>query len=135
MQVFNYIYNCINGFHCNISHPLTAPDSSHTFHHYFSSARCGTDDERVACSPLGFSDLSLLHKTALDFCFPLVSSLSEDYASMCNLGERRAYGHDALVAGPSHEYEVSPDDRQSAEQRAVLPFYQNVEREYWDLNI
>ncbi|XP_034408540.1 latent-transforming growth factor beta-binding protein 1 isoform X3 [Cyclopterus lumpus] len=52
---------------------------------------------------------------------------TEDYASMCNLGGRRAYGHDALVAGPTHEYEVSPDGPPSAEQRAVLPFYENVE--------
>ncbi|XP_078144725.1 latent-transforming growth factor beta-binding protein 1 isoform X2 [Centroberyx gerrardi] len=36
---------------------------------------------------------------------------TEDYASMCNLpmGGGRPYGRDALVAGPVHEYEVSPD--------------------------
>ncbi|XP_039639452.1 latent-transforming growth factor beta-binding protein 1 [Perca fluviatilis] len=46
---------------------------------------------------------------------------TEDYASMCNLGGRRAYGHDALVAGPVHEYEVSPD--YSPLPDPVLPFY------------
>ncbi|XP_076020330.1 latent-transforming growth factor beta-binding protein 1 isoform X2 [Genypterus blacodes] len=54
-----------------------------------------------------------------------------DYASMCNLpvggGGRRPYGRDALVAGPIHEYEVSPD--YSPEQRAVLPFYEEEEEE------
>ncbi|XP_054455660.1 latent-transforming growth factor beta-binding protein 1 isoform X2 [Anoplopoma fimbria] len=52
---------------------------------------------------------------------------TEDYASMCNLGGRQAYGHDALVAGPIHEYEVSPDYSPSQEQQAVLPFYKNEE--------
>ncbi|XP_022620843.1 latent-transforming growth factor beta-binding protein 1 isoform X1 [Seriola dumerili] len=51
---------------------------------------------------------------------------TEDYAAMCNLplgGGRRPYGHDALSAGPVHEYEVSPDYSPSPEQQAVLPFY------------
>ncbi|KAM8860153.1 latent-transforming growth factor beta-binding protein 1 isoform 2-T2 [Spinachia spinachia] len=52
---------------------------------------------------------------------------TEDYASMCNLGGRQVYGHDALVAGPIHEYEVSPDYSQSSEQHAVLPFYEDEE--------
>ncbi|CAK6973672.1 latent-transforming growth factor beta-binding protein 1 [Scomber scombrus] len=56
----------------------------------------------------------------------------EDYASMCNLpmgaGGRRAYGQDALVAGPIHEYEVSPDYSPSPEQQGILPFYENEER-------
>ncbi|KAF7704852.1 hypothetical protein HF521_021924 [Silurus meridionalis] len=38
---------------------------------------------------------------------------SEDYAIMCNIrgsgSVRRPYGQDALVAGPVHEYEVSPE--------------------------
>ncbi|XP_044071056.1 latent-transforming growth factor beta-binding protein 1 isoform X9 [Siniperca chuatsi] len=58
---------------------------------------------------------------------------TEDYASMCNLplGDgRRPYGHDALVAGPVHEYEVSPDYSPSPEQQAVLPFYENEEQPY-----
>ncbi|XP_078101209.1 latent-transforming growth factor beta-binding protein 1, partial [Sander vitreus] len=50
---------------------------------------------------------------------------TEDYASMCNLGGRRTYGHDALVAGPVHEYEVSPD--YSPLPDPVLPFYDNEE--------
>uniref|UniRef100_A0A8C3ATM4 Latent-transforming growth factor beta-binding protein 4 n=1 Tax=Cyclopterus lumpus TaxID=8103 RepID=A0A8C3ATM4_CYCLU len=54
---------------------------------------------------------------------------TEDYASMCNLGGRRAYGHDALVAGPTHEYEVSPDGPPSAEQRAVLPAFEGLRAE------
>uniref|UniRef100_A0A8D3CN80 Latent-transforming growth factor beta-binding protein 4 n=1 Tax=Scophthalmus maximus TaxID=52904 RepID=A0A8D3CN80_SCOMX len=44
---------------------------------------------------------------------------TEDYASMCNLplgGGRRPYGHDALTAGPVHEYEVGPDYSPSPEQ-------------------
>ncbi|XP_062285840.1 latent-transforming growth factor beta-binding protein 1 [Scomber scombrus] len=58
----------------------------------------------------------------------------EDYASMCNLpmgaGGRRAYGQDALVAGPIHEYEVSPDYSPSPEQQGILPFYENEEHPY-----
>ncbi|KAL7383283.1 hypothetical protein ABVT39_008186 [Epinephelus coioides] len=46
-----------------------------------------------------------------------------DYASLCNLDGRQSYGHDALVASPVHEYEVSPDYSPSPEQQAVLPFY------------
>ncbi|XP_059215035.1 latent-transforming growth factor beta-binding protein 1 [Centropristis striata] len=52
---------------------------------------------------------------------------TEDFASMCNLGGRRSYGRDALVAGPVDEYEVSPDYSPSPEQQAVLPFYENEE--------
>lgn len=51
---------------------------------------------------------------------------------MCNLplgGGRRPYGHDALTAGPVHEYEVGPDYSPSPEQDAALPFYENQERE------
>ncbi|XP_053189603.1 latent-transforming growth factor beta-binding protein 1 [Scomber japonicus] len=59
---------------------------------------------------------------------------TEDYASMCNLpmgaGGRRAYGQDALVAGPIHEYEVSPDYSPSPEQQGVLPYYENEEHPY-----
>ncbi|XP_029305402.1 latent-transforming growth factor beta-binding protein 1 isoform X2 [Cottoperca gobio] len=55
---------------------------------------------------------------------------TEDYVSMCNLGGRRAYGHDALVAGPVHEYEVDPDYSPSPEQQAVLPFYENEEHPF-----
>lgn len=55
---------------------------------------------------------------------------TEDYASMCNLpvgAGRRPYGRDALVAGPVHEYEVSPDysptpDQLYNEQRSVNAF-------------
>ncbi|XP_033978251.1 latent-transforming growth factor beta-binding protein 1 isoform X1 [Trematomus bernacchii] len=52
---------------------------------------------------------------------------TEDYASMCNLGWRRAYGRDALVAGPVHEYEVDSDYSPSPEQEGALPFYENEE--------
>ncbi|KAK5881892.1 hypothetical protein CesoFtcFv8_020532 [Champsocephalus esox] len=52
---------------------------------------------------------------------------TEDYASMCNLGWRRAYGRDALVAGPAHEYEVDTDYSPSPEQEGALPFYENEE--------
>ncbi|XP_074501775.1 latent-transforming growth factor beta-binding protein 1 isoform X2 [Sebastes fasciatus] len=55
---------------------------------------------------------------------------TEDYASMCNLDGRRAYGHDALVASPVHEYEVSPDYSPSPEQQTVLPFYENEEHPF-----
>lgn len=48
---------------------------------------------------------------------------------MCNVGGRQVYGRDALVAGPVHEYEVSPDYSQSPEQHAVLPFYDNEDGE------
>nr|XP_020455549.1 latent-transforming growth factor beta-binding protein 1 isoform X2 [Monopterus albus] len=52
------------------------------------------------------------------------------YAYMCNLpvgGEQRLYGQDALVAGPVHEYEVSPDYSLSPEQEAALSYYENKE--------
>ncbi|KAM4591721.1 latent-transforming growth factor beta-binding protein 1 isoform 2-T2 [Odontesthes bonariensis] len=58
---------------------------------------------------------------------------TEDYASMCNLplgGGRRPYGHDALVAGPVHEYEVSPDYSPSPEQQLIPPFYEHEEHPY-----
>ncbi|XP_026164540.1 latent-transforming growth factor beta-binding protein 1 isoform X2 [Mastacembelus armatus] len=58
---------------------------------------------------------------------------SDDYAYMCNLpvdGGQRPYGHDALVAGPVHEYEVSPDYSLSPEQQAALPLYENEEHPY-----
>ncbi|KAG7513001.1 latent-transforming growth factor beta-binding protein 1 isoform X2 [Solea senegalensis] len=58
---------------------------------------------------------------------------TEDYASMCNLplgGGRRPYGRDALIAGPDHEYEVSPDYSQSSEQQEALPFYDAQEHQY-----
>ncbi|XP_023151954.2 latent-transforming growth factor beta-binding protein 1 isoform X3 [Amphiprion ocellaris] len=58
---------------------------------------------------------------------------TEDYASMCNLpigGGRRPYGHDALVASPVHEYEVSPDYSPSPEQHPALTFYENEEHPY-----
>ncbi|XP_029926762.1 latent-transforming growth factor beta-binding protein 1 isoform X3 [Myripristis murdjan] len=58
---------------------------------------------------------------------------TEDYASMCNLpmgAGRRPYGRDALVAGPVHEYEVSPDYAPSPDQQAVLPLYEEEERPY-----
>ncbi|XP_019737683.1 latent-transforming growth factor beta-binding protein 1 isoform X1 [Hippocampus comes] len=50
-----------------------------------------------------------------------------DYASMCNLAGRHPYGHDALVAGPVDEYEVSPDYSPSPEEHPALPFYDNEE--------
>ncbi|XP_061547020.1 latent-transforming growth factor beta-binding protein 1 isoform X4 [Phycodurus eques] len=50
-----------------------------------------------------------------------------DYVSMCNLGGRHPYGRDALVAGPVHEYEVSPDYSPSPEEHPALPFYDNEE--------
>ncbi|XP_053730706.1 latent-transforming growth factor beta-binding protein 1 isoform X1 [Synchiropus splendidus] len=54
-----------------------------------------------------------------------------DYALMCNLplgGGRRAYGRDALVAGPVLEYEVSPDYSPSPER--LPPFYDSEEHSY-----
>uniref|UniRef100_A0A3B4YU56 Latent-transforming growth factor beta-binding protein 4 n=1 Tax=Seriola lalandi dorsalis TaxID=1841481 RepID=A0A3B4YU56_SERLL len=50
---------------------------------------------------------------------------TEDYAAMCNLplgGGWRPYGHDALSAGPVHEYEVSPDYSPSPEQQISTLF-------------
>ncbi|XP_068997959.1 latent-transforming growth factor beta-binding protein 1 isoform X2 [Embiotoca jacksoni] len=58
---------------------------------------------------------------------------TDDYASMCNLplgGGRRPYGHDALVAGPVHEYEVSPDYSPSPEEQPIPSFYENEEHPY-----
>lgn len=52
---------------------------------------------------------------------------------MCNIpwgGGRRPYGNDALVAGPVHEYEVSPDYLPSPEQQLGPTFYENEECEY-----
>lgn len=46
---------------------------------------------------------------------------------MCNipLGERRQpYGHDALVAGPVHEYEVSPDYLTSPDEHPLQDFFE-----------
>ncbi|KAM7385050.1 hypothetical protein PAMP_001148 [Pampus punctatissimus] len=66
-------------------------------------------------------------------CALCPSRNTEDYASMCNIpmGSRwRPYGHDALVASPVHEYEVSPDYSPSPEQQAVRPFYENKEHPY-----
>lgn len=50
---------------------------------------------------------------------------------MCNLplsGGRRPYGRDALVAGPVHEYAVTPDYSLSLEAR---PHYDIEECEYF----
>lgn len=54
------------------------------------------------------------------------------YATMCNIrqfGEsRRPYGQDALVAGPVHEYEVSPEyDFRPPNPDSTLPFYDDYE--------
>lgn len=49
---------------------------------------------------------------------------------MCNLAGRHPYGHDALVAGPVDEYEVSPDYSPSPEEHPALPFYDNEECKY-----
>ncbi|XP_057703830.1 latent-transforming growth factor beta-binding protein 1 isoform X9 [Corythoichthys intestinalis] len=50
-----------------------------------------------------------------------------DYASMCNLGRRHPYGHDALVAGPVHEYDSSLDYSPSPEEHSSMLFYNNKE--------
>ncbi|XP_028278806.1 latent-transforming growth factor beta-binding protein 1 isoform X2 [Parambassis ranga] len=58
---------------------------------------------------------------------------SEDYASMCNIpfaSEQQPYGRDALVAGPVHEYEMSPDYSPSPEQRPFPPSFGIEERPY-----
>lgn len=58
---------------------------------------------------------------------------SVDYAAMCNIpwgGGRRPYGNDALVAGPVHEYEASPDYLPSPEQQLGPTFDDNEECEY-----
>ncbi|KAM6916343.1 latent-transforming growth factor beta-binding protein 1 [Xenentodon cancila] len=58
---------------------------------------------------------------------------TEVFASMCNLplgGGRRPYGHDALVAGPVHEFEVSLDYSPSPEQQHILPLYENEQDSY-----
>ncbi|KAA0711091.1 Latent-transforming growth factor beta-binding protein 1 [Triplophysa tibetana] len=48
------------------------------------------------------------------------------YASMCNI--RRPYGQDALVAGPIHEYEVSPEyDSRPLNPDGTLPFYEDYD--------
>ncbi|KAK9541983.1 hypothetical protein VZT92_001989 [Zoarces viviparus] len=97
-----------------------------------------TVTETMACTqPLGpnrkttYTECCCLHGEAWGMdCALCPPRNTEDYASMCNLGGRRAYGHDALVAGPSHEYEVGPDYSQSPEQQAVLPFYENVDHPF-----
>lgn len=51
---------------------------------------------------------------------------------MCNVplgGGRRPYGQDALVAGPIHEYEVSPDYSPSPEHQPAPRFYEREEGE------
>ncbi|KAM4729848.1 latent-transforming growth factor beta-binding protein 1 isoform 3-T3 [Anableps anableps] len=58
---------------------------------------------------------------------------TEDYASMCNIplgGRRQPYGHDALVAGLVHEYEVSPDYLTSPDEQHVRNFFENEEYRY-----
>lgn len=54
---------------------------------------------------------------------------------MCNI--RRPYGQDALVAGPIHEYEVSPEyDPRPLNPDGTLPFYEDYDtarREYKNL--
>lgn len=53
---------------------------------------------------------------------------------MCNIpfgGEQQPYGRDALVAGPVHEYDMSPDYSPSPEQRPFPPFFGIEEREYF----
>ncbi|XP_014915831.1 latent-transforming growth factor beta-binding protein 1 isoform X2 [Poecilia latipinna] len=58
---------------------------------------------------------------------------SEDYAYICNIplgGRRQPYGQDALVAGPVHEYEVSPDYMTSPDEQHVRNFYENEEHRY-----
>ncbi|KAM6922674.1 latent-transforming growth factor beta-binding protein 1 isoform 3-T3 [Lycodopsis pacificus] len=97
-----------------------------------------TVTETMACTqPLGpnrkttYTECCCLHGEAWGMdCALCPPRNTEDYASMCNLGGRRAYGHDALVAGPIHEYEVGPDYSQSPEQQAVLPFYENVDHPF-----
>ncbi|XP_051723212.1 latent-transforming growth factor beta-binding protein 1 isoform X4 [Ctenopharyngodon idella] len=54
------------------------------------------------------------------------------YATMCNIRQfgdsRRPYGQDALVAGPVHEYEVSPEyDFRPPNPDSTLPFYDDYE--------
>ncbi|XP_075932800.1 latent-transforming growth factor beta-binding protein 1 isoform X2 [Anarhichas minor] len=97
-----------------------------------------TVTETMACTqPLGpnrkttYTECCCLHGEAWGMdCALCPPRNTEDYASMCNLGGRRAYGHDALVAGPIHEYEVGPDYSQPPEQQAVLPFYENVDHPF-----
>ncbi|XP_043992193.1 latent-transforming growth factor beta-binding protein 1 isoform X3 [Gambusia affinis] len=63
-------------------------------------------------------------------CALCPSRHSDDYASMCNIplgGRRQPYGHDALVAGPVHEYEVSPDYLTSPEQQHSRNVYEDKE--------
>ncbi|XP_051280455.1 latent-transforming growth factor beta-binding protein 1 [Dicentrarchus labrax] len=97
--------------------------------------------ETMTCTrPLGpnwkvtYTECCCLHGEAWGMdCALCPPRNSEDYASMCNrpLGDgRRTYGHDALVAGPVHEHEVSPDYSLSPEQQAVLPFYEKEEHPY-----
>ncbi|XP_040034444.2 latent-transforming growth factor beta-binding protein 1 isoform X2 [Gasterosteus aculeatus] len=89
--------------------------------------------ETMTCTrPLGpnrkttYTECCCLHGEAWGMdCALCPPRNTEDYASMCNVGGRQVYGRDALVAGPVHEYEVSPDYSQSPEQHAVLPFYDN----------
>ncbi|XP_017286383.1 latent-transforming growth factor beta-binding protein 1 isoform X1 [Kryptolebias marmoratus] len=55
---------------------------------------------------------------------------SKDHATMCNIRwgvVRRPYGNDALVAGPVHVYEESPDYLPSPEEQLAPTFYENEE--------
>ncbi|KAM9726360.1 latent-transforming growth factor beta-binding protein 1 isoform 2-T2 [Menidia menidia] len=102
---------------------------------------CWQLTDNITCTrPVGpsqkttYTECCCLHGEAWGMgCALCPTRNTEDYASMCNLplgGGRRPYGHDALVAGPVHEYEVSPDFPPSEEHHLLPPFYDNEEYPY-----
>lgn len=99
---------------------------------------CWQEVRNMMCiNPLGpnqkttYTECCCLHGYAWGMqCALCPSRDTEDYASMCNLplsGGRRPYGRDALVAGPVHEYAVTPDYSLSLEAR---PHYDIEEYPY-----
>uniref|UniRef100_A0A3P9HE69 Latent-transforming growth factor beta-binding protein 1 n=1 Tax=Oryzias latipes TaxID=8090 RepID=A0A3P9HE69_ORYLA len=97
-------------------------------------------DTKMCTRPLGnnrkitYTECCCLHGEAWGMdCALCPPRNTEDYAWMCNVplgGGRRPYGQDALVAGPIHEYEVSPDYSPSPEHQPAPRFYEREEEPY-----
>ncbi|CAG6018154.1 unnamed protein product [Menidia menidia] len=102
---------CLNtdgSFLCFCTHPMVLEPGSN---------RCVFASD-VAVGPsqkTTYTECCCLHGEAWGMgCALCPTRNTEDYASMCNLplgGGRRPYGHDALVAGPVHEYESRESTR------------------------
>ncbi|XP_051502465.1 latent-transforming growth factor beta-binding protein 1-like isoform X2 [Myxocyprinus asiaticus] len=149
--------NCIEGecmntygsYHCFCTPPLVlAPDNTRCILPALAGQREADVDggicwetvtERLTCTrPIAnrqttFTECCCLYGDAwgMDCALcPLKDTAA--YATMCNIrlpgGQRRPYGQDALVAGPVHEYEVSPEyDTQPLNPDGTLPLYEDYE--------